>query len=86
MSELSAKQKESMMNDRLAYLLVRVQEKYLLDKEAAYGFLMNSLTLQSLTDFSCNLYYAHKEALFDLLCSEYEGGDKEWFKTLSNMQ
>ncbi len=86
MSELSAKQKESMMNDRLAYLLVRMQEKYLLDKEAAYGFLMNSLTLQSLTDFSCNLYYAHKEALFDLLCSEYEGGDKEWFKTLSNMQ
>ncbi len=86
MSELSEKQKESMMNDRLAYLLVRMQERYSLDKEAAYGFLMNSLTYKALTDFSCDLYYAHKEALFDLLCSEYEGGEEEWFKTLSAMQ
>lgn len=47
---------------------------------------MNTLTYKALTDFSCDLYYAHKEALFDLLSSEYEGGKEEWFKTMSAMQ
>ena len=82
MGELTEMQKKSMIDDRLAYMLMRLREEYHFSWEKCYMILTTSKTYKLLCDSSTDLYYKHKEGLFELLSLEYKKKEEDWFNML----